>query len=131
MRPYIHPAVVDKSPRERLSYAIPEPSCSFKAIRGDRPMPAKRSDLSALRGILYYLKHPPRHDDPVVRRSHVDALARLITELEEKEPPSPIWWLAGALKMSYKKVGPMYIVTDRDLATWTLDKLFELFPDDT
>lgn len=131
MRPYLHPAIVDTPPRERYGYAVPEPQCAVvEPIWGDKPMPAKPADIRELRGILYYLESPPKFNDPVVRRSHVDALKRLIGRLEMTSAPSPVWWLAGALKKSYKKVGNIYIVTDRDLATWTLDKLFEMFPDE-
>lgn len=94
-------------------------------------MAAKPSDLRELRGILYYLKSPPRYDDPIVRRSHVEALERFISELEKKDAPSPFWWVAGALKKSHRKIAPnYYITTDRDLATWAMDQIFELAPDE-
>ena len=131
MRGYAHSTVISESPKERPRYAIPEPTCSIRwTSRGACPMAATSSDIKELRGLLYYLENPPRFDDPVVRRAHVDGLKKLINELETEHPPSPLWWLAGAIKRSYKKVGPMYIVTDRDLNTWALEKLFEMFPDE-
>lgn len=133
MRDYLHSAIVGVPPKERTHrFAIPEPTCSIPHIaRRGAAMPAKPSDLRELRGLLYYLENPPRFDDPVVRRSHVDALKRFIGELEKSDAPSPFWWVAGALKKSHRKIAPnYYMTTDRDLATWAMDQVFQLAPDD-
>lgn len=95
------------------------------------PMPASRADLSDLRGLLYYLENPNRHCDPVLRRQQIDALKRALDIMETGDPASPLWWAAGALRKSVRKVSPrMYVTVDRELETWALDQIFELMPGD-
>lgn len=130
MRPYSHSAITPTPPKDWYGFAVPEPTSSAVALRRGAAMPAKPSDLGELRALLRYLEAPPRYDDPVIRRSHIDALKRFIAKLEQ-EPPSPFWWVAGALKKSHRKIGPgYYITTDRDLANWAMDQVFDLAPDD-
>ena len=94
-------------------------------------MAATPADIPELRGLLYFLEHPDKHCDSLTRRKQVDALKRALQVLEYGDPASPLWWVAGALRKSVRKVSPrMYITVDRELETWAFDRLFELMPGD-
>lgn len=93
-------------------------------------MPASKADISELRSLQYFLEHPDRYYPNEVKRQHIVALKRMLRTIEGGDPDSPVWWAAGALIQSMRKVNPgMYIVVDRTLQTWALDQLFSFFPD--
>jgi hypothetical protein len=94
-------------------------------------VPTTQQDLVELRGLQYFLEHPDLHYPVDVKRAHVDALKRMLHTMEHGDPKSPAWWIAAALRRSMRKVSPtLYICTDRELNTWALDQIFELFPDE-
>ena len=91
------------------------------------PMPLGPKNLHTLRGILYSLEHDKILSE-AVRHEYVEGLRRCIADVENGNLQSPMWWAAGALHASMRKLpSGIYIVTDRVLNTWALDKIFEFF----
>lgn len=130
MRPYARSSIVAVPlPAWRHPFAIPEPQCSIPSTTRAPIMPATKADIAELRGILRHLRS--KEPTALVGRIALDALDRAVAYLEECiEPNSPLWWAAGALKSSYRKLpSGIYIVTDRDTATWALDQIFSLLPE--
>lgn len=92
-------------------------------------MALKRKDISALRGLLYSLESD-RPMSEATRAEHVDALRRCIAQFEVGDPDSPLWWAAGALKKSVKRIpGNRYMIDDGNLYRWAMTQIFDLVPD--
>lgn len=91
-------------------------------------MPASRSDIAELRGILYAFESGRALSEADQLR-YAPVLRRMIDIMESGDPASPLWWSAGALIKAMRKQNGMYVTTDRALETWALDKIFELMGD--
>lgn len=93
-------------------------------------MPATKADLEELRGILRYLRGPTKPGDSVISKLATDALERALSYLDDTvETNSPLWWAAGALKGSMRKIREdYYVVTNRGTHSWALRQIWELLP---
>jgi hypothetical protein len=118
-------------------------SLNFDAVQSVRELPAvqhlprgcyvptSKTDVHELRQLQYFLEHPDAYCPAEIRRQHIDALKRMLHTMENGDPKSPAWWVAAALRKSMRKISPtMYVVADRELQTWAMDQIFELFPDE-
>lgn len=117
--------------RIELPVQVPyRPAEARQPRRGDI-MPASKSDVRELRGLLWFLENPDKKVDAQSRREQIDALKRALQIMEYGDPQSPLWWAAGALKKATQKIMPgRYIIDDPTLYKWAMEQIHEMFPEE-